>query len=77
MNFRRKLNGQAVRALRKSRGLSGRGLAALSYITPAFLMRLENGDRQASPETQQAIAHALNVPVEAISHIAHPVQESA
>jgi transcriptional regulator with XRE-family HTH domain len=40
-------------------------------------MRLENGDRQASPETQQAIAHALNVPVEAISHIAHPVQESA
>lgn len=68
MRQHRKLNGHAVRALREAKGISGRALASGAYITPAFLLRLETGHRQASPETQAALAHALGVPVEAITH---------
>ena len=74
MRQHRHINGPAVLAMRKARGMSGRQLAARAYITPGFLHRIEAGSRQASEDTQRAIARALDVSPEAITYPAHPPQ---
>ncbi|MFG2617749.1 helix-turn-helix domain-containing protein [Streptomyces sp. NPDC048507] len=60
-------HGAAIKALREVRGLPLRRLAHLAKRSPSTILRVERGDRGASPETLHLIAAALNVPIEAIT----------
>ena len=52
----------ALRGLRRSRGLSQRGLGRLAGISSGTVFRLENGFRGAYPATVRKLAAALGVP---------------
>ena len=51
----------ALRELRRSRGLSQRGLGRLAGVSPGTVFRLENGLRGAYPTTVHKLASALRV----------------
>ncbi len=51
--------GPAVRAIRRSRGLSQRELAAAAGITRTQLLRIELGHEPAGRRTYLALVHAL------------------
>lgn len=50
-----------LRALRKERNLSQRGLAKLSRVPQPFISRLERGETRGSPRTLGALCTALDV----------------
>lgn len=54
----------AVRVLRKWRGLGQNQLAAAAGVAQGFLSDIENGRRTGSAETLGAIARALSVPLD-------------
>lgn len=63
------LNGPAIRAIRKDRGLILETLAAAAGISVGYLSRIERGQRGTAgvrQATAQGIADALSVPLEAI-----------
>jgi transcriptional regulator with XRE-family HTH domain len=62
-----KPNGVAIRALRTAQRCGLRELEKRTGLSKAYLSRLERGKRGASPETVHLIAHALNVPLAAIT----------
>lgn len=62
-----KPNGIAIRALRTANRCGLRELEKKTGLDRGYLSRLERGKRGASPETVLLIAHALNVPLEAIT----------
>jgi ribosome-binding protein aMBF1 (putative translation factor) len=53
----------AVRALRKHRGLTQAELAAKTSITQAFLSEIERGRKVGTTETLKSLAKALAVPL--------------
>lgn len=55
----------ALRDARRSQQLTARALAERAGLSPAYVSRLESGERSAthSPATVQALADALRVPV--------------
>lgn len=59
-------NGMAIRCLRIKDGLKPGEFAAKAGLSYAHLDNLENQRKEASLEVLHKIAHALNVPVEAI-----------
>lgn len=61
-----KLNGQAIRGIRTAQGLSIEQLASAVGKSVGYVSRLERELVGASTETAQAIADALEVPVDAI-----------
>ncbi|WP_322974183.1 helix-turn-helix domain-containing protein [Actinacidiphila epipremni] len=61
-------NGDAIRALRESQGMSLRTLATLTGRHRGHLSKLERGLAGASGETVGRIARALDVPEAAITH---------
>jgi transcriptional regulator with XRE-family HTH domain len=53
--------GDAVRRLRRERGISQEGLALLAEIDRSYLGRVERGDNNAAILTLQKIADALEI----------------
>lgn len=51
----------SLRELRRSRGLSQRGLGKLAKVSPGTVLRLEHGLRGAYPATVRKLASALGV----------------
>ena len=62
MNIDRRQPGAAIARLRRMRGLSQRDCADRAGISVTFLSLLENGRKQASVDTLNALAEALDVP---------------
>ncbi|WP_158516438.1 helix-turn-helix domain-containing protein [Kitasatospora sp. MBT66] len=60
-------NGTAIRAFRKAKKLSIRGLALLISRDPSHISRIERGLAGASETALRQIAGALDVPVAAIN----------
>lgn len=52
-----------VKAIREAKGISQKVLAASAQISAPFLHDLENGNRNAKPETWRRIAEALGCSV--------------
>jgi transcriptional regulator with XRE-family HTH domain len=71
----RQLHGEAARAIREALGVSLRSVAKDIGASPGYLSRLENGERQPSPETAAALAKRLGVTLDAITYA--PVREVA
>ncbi|MGW4028191.1 helix-turn-helix domain-containing protein [Streptomyces sp. NPDC004838] len=63
-----KPNGTAIRALRTARKTGLRALSRHTGLDRGYLSRLERGLAGASDRTVERIAHALEVPVAAITH---------
>jgi transcriptional regulator with XRE-family HTH domain len=62
------INGDALRAFRELQGRSVRGLAQEAGVDYSYLSKLERGVKaNASPETAQALADVLVVPLTAIT----------
>jgi transcriptional regulator with XRE-family HTH domain len=61
-------NGDAIRALRESQGMSLRTLATLTGRHRGHLSKLERGLAGGSDVTVERIARALSVPKAAITH---------
>lgn len=59
-------NGPRIDDLRWDRRLSVTALASKAGITPQYLRRIFKGERMASLDVQNRLAHALDVPVEEI-----------
>ncbi len=57
--------GERLRVLREQRGLSQRGLAAASYLSPNALSQIERGNVSPSVSTLNQLAAALGVPITA------------
>ena len=53
-----------VKLIRESKGLTQRALAEAAGISAPFLYDLENGNRNAKPETWERIAKVLGCTVE-------------
>lgn len=64
----RKVNGTSILVIREALGIPHGILAKRAQISPSFLTRIENGERQTSPETAKNIARSLGVPLEAITY---------
>lgn len=62
----RPFDGQRVRALRRERGLSLRGLAERSGLSPSLLSQIERGQSNPSVATLQRIAGSLEVSIFAL-----------
>lgn len=61
------LNGEAIRLLRGARGWSLRAFAARVEISPPYLSKIETGmAANVSPRIVGRIAHALDVPTDAL-----------
>ena len=71
------VNRFALKALREKDDKTVPALARLAGITREFLYRIEEGDRNASPEVRGRLAAALNVPTKAIEAQLIEVAESA
>lgn len=64
----RRVNGTAVRVIRKALGVRGCDLAARAGISGPFLTRIEQGARQPSAKVMVDLATGLGIPLEAISY---------
>lgn len=64
----RKVNGSAVRALRKAIGIKQVDLALRANVTSGTLSRIESGSRQPSPSVTRKLADGLGVAMEAITY---------
>jgi transcriptional regulator with XRE-family HTH domain len=53
-----------IKALREARGIAQKALAEAAGVSGPFIYDLENGNRNAKPETWERIAAALGVTVE-------------
>ena len=70
MQFDNKIVGQAIRGLRKEKGLSQDVLSGLAGIAHTHLTMIENGSKQANFETLWRIALALDMrPSELVQRI--------
>lgn len=54
--------GERIRRLRAGAEISQRELAARTDLSPAYLSRIESGDRRPSRRALEAIASALAIP---------------
>jgi transcriptional regulator with XRE-family HTH domain len=63
-----KVNGEAVKAIRKAQRLTIRDLAARAGLDVGYLSKIENKVKGASDETIERIAAGLEVTIGAISH---------
>lgn len=62
-----KPNGNVIKTLRESKHIGSRELARRCGISHQFMVRIQQGQRGASPQTIEAIAKALGVSIETIS----------
>lgn len=60
-------NGAALRALREAYGWMGSKFAVAVGITHGYLVNIEKGVRQPSPELARRIADTLGVPLAALT----------
>jgi transcriptional regulator with XRE-family HTH domain len=58
------LLGKKIRHRREQLGVTSQQLATMANVSQAYISQLENGHRQPSYNSLQAIAHALNTPVD-------------
>ena len=65
----RRINGEAVRALRIAYGVGLRELASAIGKSPGHVTRIEQGHRTTTPTAKRAIANRLGVPLDAITYI--------
>jgi XRE family transcriptional regulator, regulator of sulfur utilization len=66
--------GEAIRALRRERGLSQEALAPKAKITPGTLSLIERGEANPTWGTVQGIAAALGVPVSTLAMAAEELE---
>lgn len=64
------INGEALRAIRRSQGLSIKKLAIDTGIDPSTISRLEKGERKGTVTQHQLLAVTLGVPLGAIVALA-------
>ncbi|QIZ07624.1 helix-turn-helix transcriptional regulator [Priestia megaterium] len=60
----KKIVGDRIRKLRKEKGLSQEELAYASSLHSTYIGRIERGEKNASLESLEKIANALNEPIE-------------
>ncbi|USY19685.1 helix-turn-helix domain-containing protein [Nocardiopsis exhalans] len=60
--------GPAIRAIRRSQGVTQLDLADRAGVSGPYLTNIESGVKQPSFDTALRIAHALGVPPEAITY---------
>ena len=77
MQTTKKLLGQRIRELRKSRGLSQDQLSELIGIDPKHLSRIEVGRSFPYMETLEAIARALEVEIKDLFEFHHLSKQAA
>ncbi len=63
-----KSNGPAIRRLREQEGITRTQLARRAGIHLSVMSRIESGEKNGSPATRLALAHALGVNLDAITH---------
>ena len=64
-----KTNIPALKVIRMTSGMSQRELAHRANLAHTTILRIEKGERNASPKTGKKIAEALGVPMQAIFFI--------
>jgi DNA-binding XRE family transcriptional regulator len=67
-------NKAALKAFRVKAGFSQREMAKKLGVAHTTIMRIENGDRNASPKLGKKIAKFLQVPMEAIFFIQYDAE---
>jgi len=72
-----KVNGEAVRAIRRAQRRSMRELASAAEIDVGYLSKIENGRKGASSDTITRLAGALECTVGAISYAVPQASPSA
>jgi transcriptional regulator with XRE-family HTH domain len=68
--MQRRVNGPAIRAIRKALGITQQELAERSGISPSHMNKIEHGVEQPKFETAVRIARALGEPVDTIAPVA-------
>lgn len=68
---KRQCLGGAVKAIRKAHGIKQDTLAQACGVDPAYVSRIENGDRQPSMPVLLKLAEALDVSIDSISYQAN------
>lgn len=63
-----RVNGEAIRAIRRGKGVTLAALATRLRVSEGYLSRIERGQRGASAERLAVIAAVLGVPVDAITY---------
>lgn len=66
-----------VKRIREQRGINQKQLAEAANVSPPYLYDLENGNRNAKPETWQRIADALGCTVEELQGKKEVIQDAA
>lgn len=69
--------GRAIKRLRRARGLSLDDVAARVGISPSFLSRLENGQRELTLATMTALAQAVGVTMAELVTVSDALQPDA
>jgi transcriptional regulator with XRE-family HTH domain len=64
----RQLHGPAVRAIREAKGIPGSVFCIRAGMSHGYLVHIEKGERRPTWEKVEAIARALEVPIEAITY---------
>lgn len=66
-----------IKQLREQRGMTQKALAQAANVSSPFMFDLENGNRNAKPETLQRIADALGCTVEELQNSEEVEQDAA
>lgn len=66
-----------IKQLREQRGMTQKALAKAANVSGPFVYDLENGNRNAKPETLQRIADALGCSVGELQSVEGDVQDEA
>ncbi len=73
----RALFGRRVRELRKAKGYSQEGFAAVSGLDRSYYGRVERGEQNVSLENIAAIARALDAPIRELFPSSDPTRDAA
>jgi len=65
--MRTQANGEVIRRLREERGLTVTQLARLADVSPGYMSRMENGERQGGLQARQRVAAVLETTITEIS----------
>lgn len=66
-----------IKQLREQRGMTQKALAQAANVSGPFVYDLENGNRNAKPETLQRIADALGCSVDELQSVEEDLRDEA
>ncbi|PWA12697.1 transcriptional regulator [Pueribacillus theae] len=70
----KKIIGERIRNFRKDKGLSQEELAHMSKLHSTYIGQLERGEKNATLESIEKVANALNISLETLFRISQPRQ---